>query len=251
MERKFKHRKTGDIAYYKEGVFKQGKFSVEIGTEPSKDIWEEVFEEKDFSILSFQHPTKKVVLHLDVNNLFGAISATFTEEELLDFHNNVSESGVPYNIFSVKRTIDGETFTIGDRTDKGVIKSFELVCGDIFAKLDSNYKYSLHNVSKTLLYFTTEDGVGLSRENYVYVVFEDFGVLKYNISAYLDAFPDSPKNKVFSNRTTAEDFVLLNKPSLSLKEVAKAVGECNNTTYIDLDLLTEKLKKIIIDNSHI
>lgn len=42
MEKVYKHKKTGQIAYYKDGVFKQNNCSVEIGVEPSSEFWEEV-----------------------------------------------------------------------------------------------------------------------------------------------------------------------------------------------------------------
>ena len=40
-------------------------------------------------------------------------------------------------------------------------------------------------------------------------------------------------------------FIVLNKNCLSIKEIAVIIGECNNTTYIDLDRLTVKLKNIV------
>lgn len=42
MEKVYKHKKTGQIAYYKDGVFKQNNCSVEIGVEPSSEFWNEV-----------------------------------------------------------------------------------------------------------------------------------------------------------------------------------------------------------------
>ena len=42
MEKVFKHRKSGELAYYKDGVFKQNGCSVEIGVEPSSEFWEEI-----------------------------------------------------------------------------------------------------------------------------------------------------------------------------------------------------------------
>lgn len=44
MGRKFKHKKTGEIISYKEGVIKSGSFIFELGCEPSKEYWEEVVE---------------------------------------------------------------------------------------------------------------------------------------------------------------------------------------------------------------
>jgi len=42
MEKVYKHKKTGELAYYKDGIFKQGRFCVEIGVEPSSEFWNEV-----------------------------------------------------------------------------------------------------------------------------------------------------------------------------------------------------------------
>ena len=42
MERKFKHKVTGEIAHYKDGVFKIGDCCIEIGVEPSSKFWEEI-----------------------------------------------------------------------------------------------------------------------------------------------------------------------------------------------------------------
>jgi len=42
MEKKFKHRKTGEIITYKDGVIKSGTFVLDMGCEPSSEYWEEV-----------------------------------------------------------------------------------------------------------------------------------------------------------------------------------------------------------------
>jgi hypothetical protein len=42
MERVFKHRETGEICFYKDGVFKRGRTCVDIGHEPDNEFWEEV-----------------------------------------------------------------------------------------------------------------------------------------------------------------------------------------------------------------
>lgn len=43
----FRHKKTGDFGFYKDGVFKQGNCSVEIGCEPSSEFWEKAFITED------------------------------------------------------------------------------------------------------------------------------------------------------------------------------------------------------------
>ena len=50
---------------------------------------------------------------------------------------------------------------------------------------------------------------------------------------------------IFTTKEEAEDYIILNKPCLSIKDIAPIIGFCNNTTYVDLDLLTEKLKKLV------
>ena len=47
MEKVFKHRKSGELAYYKDGVFKQNGCSVEIGVEPSSEFWERAFKTEE------------------------------------------------------------------------------------------------------------------------------------------------------------------------------------------------------------
>lgn len=44
MEKKFKHRKTGEIITYKDGVIKSGTFVLDMGCEPSSEYWEEITE---------------------------------------------------------------------------------------------------------------------------------------------------------------------------------------------------------------
>ena len=42
MEKVFKNRKSGELAYYKDGIFKQNGCSVEIGVEPSSEFWNQI-----------------------------------------------------------------------------------------------------------------------------------------------------------------------------------------------------------------
>ena len=44
MEKTYRHKKTGELAYYKDGVIKVENCSIEIGVEPSSEFWEEVKE---------------------------------------------------------------------------------------------------------------------------------------------------------------------------------------------------------------
>jgi hypothetical protein len=42
-----------------------------------------------------------------------------------------------------------------------------------------------------------------------------------------------------------EEDLLLNYPCLSIKDITPIIGQCNNTTFVDLDILTEKLKELV------
>lgn len=55
-----------------------------------------------------------------------------------------------------------------------------------------------------------------------------------------------PRRIFFSNQEAAKDYIWQNKPCLSFNEIAPIIGQCNETTYINLDKLTEKLKALII-----
>lgn len=44
MEKKYRHKVTGDEITYKDGVIKTNSFTLEIGCEPSEQYWEEVIE---------------------------------------------------------------------------------------------------------------------------------------------------------------------------------------------------------------
>ena len=49
----------------------------------------------------------------------------------------------------------------------------------------------------------------------------------------------------FSTEAKAEEYILMNKPILSIKEICPIVGQCNNNTYVDLYQLTKKLKELV------
>lgn len=42
MERIFKHKESGEIAYFKDGLFKRGNIVIDLAELPSSEYWEEV-----------------------------------------------------------------------------------------------------------------------------------------------------------------------------------------------------------------
>lgn len=152
MERKFKHRKTGEIAYYKDGVFKQGRFAVEIGYEPSKEYWEEIIENrnplnlevgKTYTVLYKHYPSNLIKVKITrfttmghpwgefengsngiVTDCYKVIQEPKKEYEILDWsygHNhelitkNPDGTAKEYRIYSIRRVSDGRVFNVGDK----------------------------------------------------------------------------------------------------------------------------------------
>ncbi len=117
----FKHKTTGSIMTYKDGCMQIGNLVIE-GT-PNLNYWEEIVE-KDYEILSFYNKNDKDLFIKKQDGLFyfrtwGNPRITgLTEEDFLDSDSSVN------TIHSVKRLSDGEEFTIGDTTNKGIIKAF-------------------------------------------------------------------------------------------------------------------------------
>ncbi len=199
MKKKFKNRKTGDIAYYKDGVFKQGRCCVDIGHEPSEEFWEDITE--DYEILEIQ-------------GKYGTVSSYIEklDKDLID-----------KSIFKVKRLSDGEVFTIGDKFTCGEgfgerLNKFTSFGDELFV----NDMVSLDELDapKKLL-FTTKDGVNMYDEHLsYYLVTNDFkiGYCKYFSPSDLDF-------NLFAKIENARKFVEDNSKRYSQKDVEKAISK--------------------------
>lgn len=173
-----------------------------------------------------------------------------------------------FSIYSVKRLSDGEIFTIGDKiTTKGeVINEFEIinnklkiwfVCpsysypskpknnGSITGCGNMGFNW-LNTVKKLKIpLFTTEDGVDIFNENIeIFKLWTD----KYWCATFhwtFDSFitnnntnyiPQQIFNKeqhgilYFSTKEKAEEYIIENKPCLSVNDVAKIFVSTNYTT---------------------
>jgi hypothetical protein len=216
------------------------------------EFWEEVVE-KDYEILSFKQNSRIEDLWeaVDITNEKFArksgqmfCTSPYTLEEIL---NNPL-----YSIHSVKRLSDGEIFTIGDKitgftyNEPREIKGFT-ISQHILNINQSEGRTELEyakKVKKPL--FTTEDGVDIYERDLVTPV--NLDTLKIHATTPINTGESLKYGnyKYFSTEEKAEEYVLMNKPlNISIKELCPIIGQCNNTTYIDLDLLTKKLKKLI------
>jgi hypothetical protein len=156
-----------------------------------------------------------------------------------------------YKIHSVKRLSDGEVFTVGDYTTGGTIKQFrktELeVCGEKkedFIHItyehdleDTNYPnfrdvQLISGFKKKQKLFTTEDGVDIYVGDKVWFVNPDNNYeLQPNSYTVTKNWDDSDMlSKVFSTKKAAEEYILMNKPCLSINDIKNNLGGYERTT---------------------
>jgi hypothetical protein len=214
------------------------------------EYWEKV---KEWEILSVYYEGTKAVYDWNgsffQNKRFGLIKMTSALE------GSLGEKGVGYdiNIQSIKRTSDGEVFSIGDlvknnkvkATIEGFIKKFEI---DEEGNLLVHYNGfdelgDIDKIEQPIL--TTEDGVDIYEGDAVFETIDNDKVFEVSFTKN-SIMTGKNSRKYFSTEEKAEEYILMNKPlTTSIKELCVIIGQCNETTHIDLDLLTEKLKKLV------
>lgn len=201
------------------------------------EFWEEVIE-KDYEILSFianqnlNTICKGDIITKQFNNTFTGISKdnvhydSLLEERLLKLSH--------WSIHSVKRLSDGEVFTIGDtvKHNTGVIIKIESI--DYKQLLGHDISFNILNArfdnikEKIKVLFKTEDGVEIFEgDTYYKVVNKSFQLLIMEKASK----GESLKSKIFSTKEKAEEYIIMNKPCLTINDVRN----CINQTEIDID----------------
>lgn len=221
------------------------------------EYWEEVIE-KDYEILSFKEGLRIWYKVTDGNytQYPEREHGTFTEKYAL-------EESKTYSIHSIKRLSDGEIFTIGDKLEceiptKSIFKLDKIklrnnqiyfICnhgGNVYQS-----HYWLHQVSHFKQHlFTTEDGVNINvGDEYFELIIPGF----HNKECVWNIIPNIGRSNLiydqegnrkhfrlwFSTKEKAEEYIIENKPCLSLNDVKK----------LDLGLGTQwlrhKLKQLV------
>jgi hypothetical protein len=156
--------------------------------------------------------------------------------EILDAH-YACLGKVVTNIRKVKRLSDGEVFSIGDKCNEDIIKEFKIF--DNGARLyvvSENRTWGL-NIDmlikdKKQPLFITEDGIDIYEGNEIFIVNKSFNIgfskgVKYN---------NHKDNKFFSSLESVQNYILENKPCLSLKDVKDCYNFApkNSPLYDDL-----------------
>ena len=206
-----------------------------LGPENYPEFWELIVE-KDYEILSLIEG--KIIYPCDkyskdyINQLFNTLGV---------------------NIHSVKRK-DGEVFTIGDKTEFGdIIKYFEidnksnlLIIG--YKDCEDILEFVKHSKQKL---FATEDGVDIFEGDLFYYV----KFVQYNntlgkpfeiVRGDYSSFEYEPQyEKYFSTKEKAEEYILLNKPILSLKDIASIYPGINKSHPDKPSSQSERLKNLV------
>lgn len=208
------------------------------------EYWQEVVE-KDYEILTVictEHlgiNPKGTILQIDDKGHFWMHA--WTAEEIV----NLSH----FEIHSVKRVSDGEVFVIGDSVRSTVLKynglvkieEFEIVNTKMQAQ-GAYFGFNLNSIAKNKKpLFTTEDGVDIFENNSGEIIYWPVEVpnratVKSN-EWRLGVAPVIIKNIIphsaqelkqigtfrFSTKEAAEEYILMNKPCLSVIDVRQIV----------------------------
>ena len=245
-----KYNKVNNSAHYN---YNGGNYTTSIPAsivENNKEYFEEIVE-KEYEILSFKHNCGGVFSksYSKDNSKFSQVPEgdEYSEENLL--------KDKTFEIYSVKRLSDGEVFSIGDKITGTysinenlkvgpgyvTIKSFDIINERYLrvghttgiSNINSNYKVFYRwakYIEKTKL-FTTEDGVDIFEGDYCsHVNITD--LTKRTRTSYNTGGSYSPKStKYFSTEEKAEEYIIMNKPCLSINDLLKLDSHASIKTY--------------------
>lgn len=258
--RKFKHKKTGDIAeLVSNSGYKLAQSTV--GLIPQKYIenssdWEEIVENtKDYQILSFSYPnawdSDLATLHDNGSYKLKKNLLGWSLNSLLNEGTSVKSGDI--KIHSVKRLSDGEVFTIGDRCKKGIITEFrisELHDESSMLVIEFDDKYCTTDLncdwcSKLQPLFITENGVDVYEGDKYFRVISNW-LIQEETAIYFGKYTYKNDGILrFSTREAAENYIISNKPCLSFNDVWNISNNKDTDTHymvVDKRKLNELVK---------
>lgn len=176
-------------------------------------FWQKVeeVEEADYEILEIK----------------GVITGTIHKYDGVNNFETILRVSDCFTIHSVKRLSDGEVFTIGDETSHGTISSIEINIsydgGVLFRLKEKTIIICLataKKLPKKTPLFTTEDGIDVFEGDILFYVLKSFQIHS-NPANKLDG--TNKDYKYFSTKENAEDYVIYNKPCLSVNEIIAVI----------------------------
>ena len=168
-------------------------------------------------------------------------------------HKNQEVEAGRWAIHSVKRLSDGEIFTVGDNIAgqvlSGKITDIILEKDRIYFYVSSSRRLQLGNFIKKVKQplFTTEDGVDIFHGMYYYHVSGNFNITERTANLEVDSetgnkYDLSNGHRYFSTKEKAEEYVLLNKPCLSLNDIFNTITWLHFSKEGLMNLFKSKLK---------
>lgn len=209
-----------------------------------KEFWEPVVE-KDYEILEV------------ITNNGKFIEKVYNQDATIE----------PYwKIYSIRRKKDGEIFTIGDKIfPLNKICEFEIVNDKLkIYHCDESYSTPIKNGPNNMPgntswlwlkdikkhkqpLFTTEDGVDIFEgDTYVPVYYCNKNGFKLEYTCKKDIKPGafSKNNYYFSTKEAAEEYILINKPCLSLNDIIEEVNSHRDTNNFQTSQIASWLKEL-------
>jgi hypothetical protein len=207
------------------------------------EFWEEVVE-KDYEILSFKDIGKSPLKGLAVIQKDGTYSMDISYPMYSSTKGGLLTDFLNLNtwvIHSVKRLSDGEVFTVGDKYNDCNLKNetiIEFQLGNNGLLVNTSLLKNVQHIKKPL--FTTEDGVNIFKDDRYWVVAKNnIKYIGYVISAFEIEKNDTSFKEYnwfnywsFSTEKAAKQYVLMNKPCLSIKDVSTVFFGDFNGGYV-------------------
>ena len=204
------------------------------------EYWEEVAE-KDYEILSFisSVPFKNGhIVHHKQNNFDRRIETYLKDPE--------------WRIYSVKRLSDYEVFTVGDFVKEiitGQCKGWEIKEFSLKDNRCFTAGVNINNVEKLReALFITEDGIEIfKRDEVTFVRKADLRITGTTLTTNIDKeeriWDGSDGYLQFSTKEAAEEYILMNKPCLSITDIINITYSPSETKISTIiNKLKEKVK---------
>jgi len=220
--------------------------------ENQQEYWQEIKKElkeelKDYEILSYKYENR--IFKYTLNPPIIGVSGFRHYENnggILDEYSMKDLIPSP-TIHSVKRLSDGKVFTIGDSclhkptNTKFIINTIYFI--DTQLVVNNYYLFNIEHIKEPL--FTTFDNVDIYEGDEYYTIWKD---LRSNFIMRYNADKTSGKDihiTYFSTKQAAENYIICNKPVLSLTETLNIINEQISKDSTAYFLIKKDLKKLI------
>lgn len=219
------------------------------------EFWEEVVE-KDYEIVSLvcDRPSKTIITYENGGSGYpaGVFERVYKSKDKW-LHAFAEINANIWKIHSVKRKFDGEIFTIGDFVNGRTISSFsinwieiglKIHCDDVGkGNINDGCFFKLQDLEKVKQpLFTTEDGVDIF-EGDTFTHTSGWAEPKVVIAKSSKHTNYSlPMDKLFSTKEKAKEYILMNKPCLSINEILSLSKGFRDKEHLK-KLVQQKLNK--------